>query len=175
MKKFKYLPFYFLCAFCLCIIFQRFVFMVHGLPMGGYSWSQIWKKMPLYIIISSAAAVYFNSAMNGIENKKNADAIIAKNRIAERKKYYSAPNTHECRICGYYSDNFPWGEDGESPSFQLCPCCGVQFGKEDCTLASIKEYRAEWISKGGKWYDKNEKPEGWDMESQMKKIPDEFI
>jgi hypothetical protein len=50
----------------------------------------------------------------------------------------------------------------------------VQFGKEDLTLESIKEYRDKWRSKGGEWFAKNEKPEGWDMDVQMKNIPDGF-
>ena len=175
MKRFKYLPYYFLFIFCVFIISQKFNFVIHGTPIGGHSWSQIWKNIPNTIIWSIVWAIISNQGMNEIRKRQIADTNKAKKRIAEREKYYSESNTHECRVCGCYSDDFLWGEDGKSPSFQICPCCGVQFGKEDLTLESIKQYRAEWISKGGKWFDKDEKPDSWDMEIQMKNIPDKFM
>ena len=174
MKKFKYLPLYFLFFLCMSIISQKFNFVIRGTPIGGHSWSQIWRNMPNNIIFATIFAFISNQGLNEIRKKKIADTIKAKKRIAEREKYYSAPNTHECRVCGCYSEDFPWGEDGKSPTYQLCPCCGIQFGKEDITLASIKGYRAEWISKGGEWFAKNDKPEHWDLEAQMKNIPEEF-
>ena len=80
-----------------------------------------------------------------------------------------------CLSCGYQPTFFPWGVDGQSPSMEICPCCGVQFGNEDKTLESLKAYRSKWISKGAKWFSKEDKPEGWDMEAQMKNIPEEFL
>ena len=162
-------------SFILIIIYQKFNMVVHGIPIGGYSWAQIWGNRTFIIIWSILGASLYYFVFNEIRKKKIVDTIEAEKRIVEREKYYSESNTHECRVCGCYSDDFPWGEDGKSPSFQICPCCGVQFGKEDVTLESIKQYRAEWISKGGKWFDKDEKPDSWDMEIQMKNIPDKFM
>ena len=170
----KYFPWYFLLFLGMCILCQKFVLVAHGMPMGGYSWSQIWMRMPFYVILSSLIAVYANYITKNIIKKQISDTIEAKKRIEEREKNYSSPNTHECRVCGCCSEDFPWGEDGKSPSYQICPCCGVQFGKEDLTLESIKECREEWISKGGEWFTKNEKPEGWDIKTQMKNVPDGF-
>jgi len=174
MKKFKYSPLYFVVIFCINVIGQKFNLVIRGTPIGGHSWHEIWRNMPLIIIVTTVWAFIINQGINEIRKKQITDINIAKKRISEREKYYSEPNTHECRVCGYYSEDFPWGEDGESPSFQLCPCCGVQFGKEDISLDSIKKYRDEWVSKGGKWYTKEEKPERWNLEVQMKNIPDKF-
>ena len=34
---------------------------------------------------------------------------------------------HICRVCGYCDEElFPWGEDGETPTFEICPCCNVE-------------------------------------------------
>ena len=39
-----------------------------------------------------------------------------------------------CRVCGLLSSDPPWGYDGVSPTFDFCPCCGVEFGYEDAYL-----------------------------------------
>jgi len=156
------------------IIGQRYNLVIHGTPIGGHSWKEICNNWPIIIIISVIFALYTNYFMNELRNKKIADENIAKKRLDEREKYYSEPNTYECRVCGCYSEDFPWGEDGRSPTYHICPCCGVQFGKEDISLESIKKYRDEWITKGGIWFVKNKKPDGWNMEIQMKNIPEKF-
>lgn len=49
---------------------------------------------------------------------------------------------NSCKICGYYESGwFPWGVDGRTPSFDICPQCNVQFGYEDCNDEAIKSYR----------------------------------
>ena len=156
------------------IIGQKFNLVIRGTPIGGYSWHEIWRNMPLIIIVTTVWAFIINQGMNEIRKKQISDINKAKKMIAEREKYYSEFNTHECRVCGCYSEDFPWGEDGKSPSFQICPCCKVQFGKEDITLDSLKQYRAEWIRKGGEWFDQHKKPVHWDLEIQIKNIPDKF-
>jgi hypothetical protein len=35
-----------------------------------------------------------------------------------------------CRICGLKQDFKPWGEDGKTPAFEICSCCGVEFGND---------------------------------------------
>ena len=52
---------------------------------------------------------------------------------------------HICRVCGYCDEElFPWGEDGETPTFEICPCCNVEFGYEDAQISSIIRYRKKW-------------------------------
>ena len=29
---------------------------------------------------------------------------------------------HNCRVCGYYIDDLPWGKDGNCPTYEICPC-----------------------------------------------------
>ena len=81
---------------------------------------------------------------------------------------------HTCRICGLYIEELPWGEDGLSPTYEICPCCGVEFGNEDYTVESAKRYRIEWINKGLNWFDPSEKPKYWNEKEQLNDIPKEF-
>ncbi|MFV0237432.1 MAG: hypothetical protein ACK5HU_02710 [Flavobacteriales bacterium] len=75
-----------------------------------------------------------------------------------------------CKVCGYDLQFFPWGKDGKNPSFDICDCCGVEFGNEDIDEKSIVEYRKEWISKGKQWFDNKKEPDNWNFERQMKNI-----
>ena len=65
----------------------------------------------------------------------------------------------QCRICGLIQSDLPWGEDGKTPSFDICSCCGVEFGYQDATIYAIKRYRQKWISEGAKWFQPESKPE----------------
>ena len=31
---------------------------------------------------------------------------------------------YRCRVCGLNQDFKPWGEDGKTPAFEICGCCG---------------------------------------------------
>ena len=54
--------------------------------------------------------------------------------------------------------------------FDICPCCGVEFGNEDYTEESLKEYRAKWISEGAHWFDPKLQPQNWSMQEQISNI-----
>ena len=82
---------------------------------------------------------------------------------------------NNCRICGLYMLDAPWGLDGVNPTYEICPCCGVEFGNEDYTLESIKEYRKNWLNNNVEWFEPKEKTNDWDLEMQLKNIPIEFI
>ena len=84
-------------------------------------------------------------------------------------------NRHNCRVCGYFINDLPWGKDGNCPTYEICPCCGVEFGNEDCTKESTKQYREKWINEGAKWFEPEEKPLKWNKEEQFVNIPQEFL
>lgn len=79
-----------------------------------------------------------------------------------------------CRVCAYPQKTFPWGENGDEPSDDRCPCCGVTFGYQDDTLENIREYRGGWIAAGAPWFDENERPSDWNLEDQLKQLPPKF-
>ncbi len=64
----------------------------------------------------------------------------------------------------------PLGDDGNSPTWEICPCCGTEFGYEDCTPASAREMRNRWVSGGQQWFDKSKKPVDWSYDCQSKHI-----
>ena len=85
------------------------------------------------------------------------------------------PENIFCRVCGYeYSIESPTWEDDETPSHNICICCGVQFGYEDDIYKGVIEYRNKWIKEGAKWFSPNRKPEDWDLEVQLKQIPNRW-
>jgi len=83
-------------------------------------------------------------------------------------------NEHNCRVCGLYTADKPWGDDGKSPTYEICPCCGVEFGNEDYTVESTIIYRKKWLNDNLNWYEKNSKPSDWNFENQLLQIPDAY-
>lgn len=76
-----------------------------------------------------------------------------------------------CRVCGLFTKNyFPWGLDGATPTYDICACCGVEFGYEDSSVNSVRGYRTKWIADGAKWWDHGQKPGGWNVDDQLKEL-----
>lgn len=87
---------------------------------------------------------------------------------------------HLCPVCGYDCSiaNFvPW--DNDSPSDEICPSCGIQFGYDDATGGDSKERfyiyrerRKKWIENGMMWYSANNvyKPNNWDPIKQLEQL-----
>lgn len=93
---------------------------------------------------------------------------LANELIGEEAKKFN------CRVCGWDQGFEPWGEDGNTPTFDICDCCGVQFGYEDCNAMCVKKLRDQWIKNGAKWVSPKSRPENWSLEDQLKHIPDEY-
>ena len=81
---------------------------------------------------------------------------------------------YNCRVCGLPQDELPWGEDGASPTFEICDCCGTEFGYEDTTPAAAGRARQKWIANGAGWFRPKRKPENWNPEAQLQGIPADF-
>jgi rubredoxin len=82
--------------------------------------------------------------------------------------------TYRCRVCGLRLMEPPWGVDGKSATFEICDCCGVEFGYEDSNPESTRAYRTEWLSKGANWFHPDRKPTNWSTAEQLKHVPAEF-
>ena len=79
-----------------------------------------------------------------------------------------------CRVCGLPQGEPPWGEDGCTPSFQICDCCGTEFGYEDCTPGAAKRARENWVAKGSPWFEQRSRPVAWDVNEQLAWVPHGF-
>jgi hypothetical protein len=81
-----------------------------------------------------------------------------------------------CPVCGFDDlREAPWANGYGSQ--EICPCCGIQFGYEDCAggdptrrAALYVKRRAEWKASGMKWYSKRRPPEGWDPVRQLRRV-----
>src|SRR3972149_9931161 len=93
---------------------------------------------------SDRILLYINSRQTWITfMPKNSDEVMA------------------CRVCGYIGEDAPWGEDGKTASFDICPCCGVEWGYEDILPEGVFDYRAKWINGGAQWREPRRKPKDW--------------
>lgn len=90
-------------------------------------------------------------------------------------------NEKICPVCGLGLEFFPW--DTISPSDEICPCCGTQFGYHDAirnegilenTIARYNTLRKDWINDGMKWHFPNDtfnpEPPNWSPKEQLKNI-----
>jgi hypothetical protein len=82
---------------------------------------------------------------------------------------------YRCRVCGLLCPEPPWGEDGNSPDFSICVCCGAEAGYEDCIPKAARAYRERWVSGGAKWIDDQYRPKEWSLEEQLAHVPKEFL
>ena len=75
---------------------------------------------------------------------------------------------YSCPVCGYDQLSRPAYNEGGSPSFGICPCCGVQFGYQDCGFPHAA-LRRIWLAAGGAWYsDATHPPDNWTALEQLR-------
>ena len=77
-----------------------------------------------------------------------------------------------CPVCGYSNLQEPPHDAAGAGSGEICPCCGIEFGKDDAGGPSVYEpLRAAWISAGMPWLHKDitRKPSGWSATVQLEK------
>lgn len=82
-----------------------------------------------------------------------------------------------CPVCGYDKLDFsPYDKEGYA-SFDICPCCGFQFGNDDFPdkELSFATWRKNWIENGCIWFSRGIKPENWNADEQLKKFNNEHI
>jgi hypothetical protein len=80
-----------------------------------------------------------------------------------------------CRVCGFRLQDPPWGDDGKSPSYDFCSCCGVEFGYGDASIIAIKTRREKWITSGANWDEPKLRPVNWNLEDQLQNVPKEYL
>lgn len=82
-------------------------------------------------------------------------------------------NNHSyiCPVCGYDKLSEEPYDDGENPSYEICPCCGFEFGFDDQSRKlTYEEYRNQWIAEGMQWFNPSKKPDNWDYKKQFNNI-----
>src|SRR5262247_3286879 len=80
-----------------------------------------------------------------------------------------------CSVCGYDLGKPTWR--GNWPSFEICPCCGIQFGYDDATGGDktarqeiYRRWRRDWIKRGMHWWSSRPAPSDWNPIRQLQRI-----
>jgi hypothetical protein len=64
----------------------------------------------------------------------------------------------------------PYSQHFGQPSYEVCACCGFEFGNDDepgtSNGLSFEQYLAEWLSDGCEWFLPDARPTGWSIEQQ---------
>jgi hypothetical protein len=84
------------------------------------------------------------------------------------------------RACSSYGfdpeiDDMPWSDDGKSPTFVFCHCCGVEFGYHDSSVDAMRRHRRQWVDGGHLWFDPELRPVDWDPATQLAQLPDRVV
>ena len=72
-----------------------------------------------------------------------------------------------CPICVYRELYEPPSK--ESPTFEICHCCGIEFGYQDAKK-SWEDLRKIWIKSGYKWFNYKKKPKNWNPKKQLQNL-----
>jgi hypothetical protein len=115
---------------------------------------------------------------------KNFDNIKLGNTLVDRYKQdiqLAQFKVNCCRVCGFnYKDiiddpsDLPWHADGRSPTFEICICCGCEWGYHDYKNELILAYREQWEKENKKFSEPEFCPVNWDVNKQLALIPYEF-
>lgn len=77
-----------------------------------------------------------------------------------------------CPACGFDLGFEPWTK-GEA-SFEICPCCGIQFGCDDAEPSKRAqlhaEWRQRWIAEGMLWWSGRGEPADWNALEQVRRV-----
>ena len=85
-------------------------------------------------------------------------------------------DTTLCPVCGFDLGEPAWPNG--LGSFEICSCCGIQFGYEDCAGGGGPAARAElyatrrerWIGDGKKWWSPRPRPSDYDPDAQLARL-----
>jgi len=80
-------------------------------------------------------------------------------------------NVNICPICGYDKLLEPPYDEFGIGSYEICACCGFEFGYTDeDENFTFESYRKEWIDKGCLFSYRKDKPEIWSLEVAFKQL-----
>jgi len=82
-----------------------------------------------------------------------------------RKKKYICP------VCGFGGLKEAPYDRQNSPSYEICPCCGFEFGfDEEIGQDAFLAFRRRWIEQGALWFMPKLKPKNWDLKRQLQNL-----
>lgn len=80
-------------------------------------------------------------------------------------------NRNICPVCGYDKLLEPPYDQHQYPTYEICGCCGFEYGVDDGDKGyTFKAYREKWIKEGFPFNSPDEKPKEWDEEMMRKQL-----
>ncbi|HET8688926.1 MAG TPA: hypothetical protein VFM18_20140 [Methanosarcina sp.] len=80
-------------------------------------------------------------------------------------------NSYTCPVCGYPElSEPPYDQNTNSPSFDICPCCGCEYGYDDATPKARDNFLKKWVSRGSPWFHPELMPPQWNVKKQLQSI-----
>ena len=82
----------------------------------------------------------------------------------------TSSRSYTCPVCGFEELDEPAYDSYGYPTFNICPCCGTEFGYDDAKKQHA-QLRDNWINNGMTWWSvRNPPPYYWDPKSQIDKL-----
>ena len=76
-----------------------------------------------------------------------------------------------CPVCGFPELTEPPRDEHGTPSYEICPCCGFEYGVDDEQEGqTVETYRTQWLTTGARWFCPEERPPLWSLEEQLNNI-----
>jgi hypothetical protein len=76
--------------------------------------------------------------------------------------------SYVCPVCGSNSLFGPAYDNPGAPSYEICPCCGTEFGNDDFSV-SHEVLRQRWLDNGARWWSEvRPAPPDWSAAAQLK-------
>lgn len=97
----------------------------------------------------------------------DSSSVVFSITFTEKVSISDRVDMHLCRVCGLFQEEAPWGDDGKIPTFNICDCCGVEFGCGDATPIAIRQFREAWIESGAHWFNEEKRPDNWNLSLQL--------
>lgn len=103
-----------------------------------------------------------------------SDALDDINHFTGRQVDATPEEEVECPVCGFAPlHERPWRDD--SPSDEICPACGIQFGLDDAgpggadaRTGYYAAFRQQWRANGYPWFSPSRTPApGWDPKGRF--------
>lgn len=77
-------------------------------------------------------------------------------------------DSYMCPVCGFVGLAQPPYNEAGGGSFEICPCCGFEYGFDDQSEGrSFEDYRCSWLAAGAKWFNPDRRPADWHVEAQL--------
>jgi len=76
-----------------------------------------------------------------------------------------------CPVCGWFGLRDPPYDSTGSPSYEICCCCGFEFGFDDGSNGeTYSSYRDKWVESGMPWFDPDTMPPNWNATAQLSRV-----